>query len=145
MEPIRKKPNELRFEDISVGDCYTFQKQFTQDDLLQFSALSGDFNPLHVDETFEMTHHFNGNLVHGMLTASLFSTFIGMYCPGRNALYLSQTLKFLKPVFPNDLLTVVGTVKSKTEVFQTVTLKTEIFSNDQLKVSGKATAKILSI
>lgn len=143
MEQIRKKPASLNLSDISVGDVFTFDHTFTRDDVLSYSNLIGDFNPIHVDESFHLVSHFKGNLIHGMLAASLFSTLVGMYCPGENSLYLSQTLKFKKPLFPNDQLAVKGTVIHKNESLKVLTIKTEIFRNGEVAVTGEAMAKMM--
>jgi 3-hydroxybutyryl-CoA dehydratase len=143
MELMKSIPNDHNFYEISVGDVYSFNKSFSKEEVLEFGRLSGDLNPLHVGDPCEIGGYFNQNLVHGMLTASLFSTLIGMYCPGKNSLYLSQTLKFRKPVFTSDNLLVKGTVISKTDALQIITLKTEIIKEDQIVVYGEAMAKML--
>lgn len=139
---ISNNPNKLRFEDINIGDVYTFERRFTQQEVLDFGKLSGDLNPMHIDHEWNDASGFKRNLIHGMLTASLFSTLIGMYCPGENSLYLSQTLKFKKPVYPEDLLTVKGTVIHTNEILRVITLKTEIYKGDEVVVSGEAIAKM---
>lgn len=142
MELISKKPNKLRFTDIKIGDVYTFERRFTHQEVLDFGKLSGDLNPKHFDHESEDTPGQKRNLIHGMLTSSLFSTMIGMYCPGENSLYLSQTLKFKKPIYPGDLLTVKGTVIHTNEFLRIITLKTEIYKGDEVVVSGEAIAKM---
>jgi 3-hydroxybutyryl-CoA dehydratase len=107
------KPKELSLNDIKIGDAVSFSRIFTEKDVNDFAKLSGDENPLHMDEKYAETTKFKHRLVHGMLVGSLCSTLVGMYMPGKRCLYLNQTLSFKNPVFINDKLTIVGEVKSK--------------------------------
>lgn len=93
------------FDTLEIGQRASFTKTITDTDLALFVALTGDVNPLHVDEEFARRTRFGGRIAHGMLTASLLSTVVGMFLPGRGAIYRSQTLEFLKPVRPGDTLT----------------------------------------
>ena len=104
-----------KYEDIKIADVYSFVRTISKFDVLRFASLSGDFNPLHVDEKFGKKSKFGTNVVHGMLTASLFSTLIGMYCPGKNSLYLGQTLEFKAPLFYGDTVEVKGTILNKVD------------------------------
>jgi 3-hydroxybutyryl-CoA dehydratase len=89
---------------------FSFTRVFTSEDVLTFAKLSGDTNPLHIDEEYARTTKFKKPLVHGMLVASLCSRFVGMYIPGKRCLYIKQTLSFKNPVFVNDELVVTGRV-----------------------------------
>lgn len=135
------KAAQLRYEDIRVGAVYEFARTITKDDVMQFAELSGDHNPLHGDPAFGAKSQFGKNVVHGMLAASLFSTLIGMYCPGERALYMSQTLQFRKPIFYGDRVTVRGTVIAKNDSVQLVTMKTEIIRDSDVLIGGEAKAK----
>lgn len=95
------------FDDLSVGQRATFAKTLTEADLSLFVAITGDVNPLHVNEEFARRTLFGGRIAHGMLSASLFSTMVGMLLPGVGAIYRSQTLEFLLPVRIGDTLTAV--------------------------------------
>jgi acyl dehydratase len=94
-----------RIEDFEVGQHVTLRKTFTEDDLRKFVEITGDMNPLHVDEDFAARTRFRRRVLHGMLTASIFSTMVGMLLPGTGAIYRSQTLTFLRPVFPGETVT----------------------------------------
>lgn len=96
-----------RFEDLAVGQRASFSKTITDADLSHFVAITGDVNPLHVDDEFARSTFFGSRIAHGMLTASLFSTLVGMRLPGTGAIYRSQTLEFLKPVRVGDTVTAV--------------------------------------
>jgi len=94
-----------RIDDFQVGQHATFTKTFTEDDLRRFIEITGDVNPLHVDEEFAASTPFGRRVLHGMLTASIFSTMVGMLLPGTGAIYRSQTLKFLLPVHVGETVT----------------------------------------
>jgi len=139
-----KDPADLRFEDIQVGDRASFRHQITQDDIERFAALSGDRNPLHLDATYAQTTEFTRPIVHGMLLASLLSRLVGMYLPGRRALYLSQSLDFASPVYSGEQVEVIGWVQQKNEAMRVLVLRTEIYAPPQrLAVRGKAHVKVL--
>lgn len=91
--------------DFSVGQQASFSKTITEADIANFVAVSGDVNPLHIDEEFSKRTFFGQRVAHGILSASLLSTVIGMILPGTGAIYRSQTLEFLKPVHIGDTLT----------------------------------------
>ncbi|MEN8187994.1 MAG: MaoC family dehydratase [Thermodesulfobacteriota bacterium] len=92
------------FDDLKIGQKASLTKIITKEDLNHFIAITGDENPLHVDESFAKRTFFGQRIAHGMLSASLFSTLVGMYIPGIGAIYKSQTLEFLLPVFIGDTL-----------------------------------------
>ena len=92
------------FNDLKVGQTASLTKTITEEDLNHFIAITGDKNPLHVDESFAKQTLFGQRIAHGMFSASLFSTLVGMHIPGIGAIYKSQTLKFLRPVFIGDTL-----------------------------------------
>ncbi len=97
----------VTFGDVRVGQRATFSKTITDADVGHFVAITGDVNPLHVDEETARQTFFGSRIVHGMLSASLFSTLVGMHLPGFGAIYRSQTLEFLAPVRVGDTLTAV--------------------------------------
>lgn len=94
-----------RFEDLSVGQRAFITKTINESDLAHFIAITGDENPLHVDQAFAEKTFFGQRIAHGMLSASLFSTLVGMHIPGIGAIYKSQSLEFLRPVHIGDTLT----------------------------------------
>ena len=137
------KAKDLSLSDIKEGETYQFTKKITGNDVLEFANLTGDFNPLHVDKEFGEKSQFKRNIVHGMLVGSMFSTLIGMYCPGMKSLYLSQTLNFKIPIFYDDTVTVKGTVTAKNDAIHLITLKTEIIKEGKICIKGEAKIKIL--
>ena len=94
-----------RIDDFTIGQHASFTKTFTEDDVHRFIGITGDVNPLHVDDAFAAATKFGRRVLHGMLTASIFSTMVGMLLPGTGAIYRSQTLRFLLPVYVGDTVT----------------------------------------
>ena len=101
-----------RIEDFVAGQRASFRKTFTDEDLQRFIAITGDTNPLHVDDAFAAKTRFGRRVVHGMLAASIFSTMVGMRLPGTGAIYRAQTLRFLLPVYVGDTVTARFVVRS---------------------------------
>lgn len=135
---------DLRFEDIAVGDEVSFLVTIHERHTEQFAALSGDFNPLHVDEGYAASTPFGRRIVHGMFLASLFSRLVGMYLPGRRCLYLSQSLDFVQPVYIGDQIRIKGEVQRKEEVTKALVIRTAIHAlPDRLVVRGKAHVKVI--
>jgi len=129
---MHEKPLEYKFEDIESGDKKQFKITITEAMLDEFVNLSGDNNPLHMDANYARSTSFKQRVCHGMLLASFFSKLVGMYMPGKNALYLSQSLKFVSPCFINDEIVVEGEVLDKSIATKIITLKTTI-----IKTSGE--------
>ena len=90
------------FEDLAVGMEASYAKKITNDDVLAFADLSGDTNPVHLDDAYAAGTMFKQRIAHGFLTASLFSTVLGTKLPGPGCIYLSQSLKFRAPVHIGD-------------------------------------------
>jgi acyl dehydratase len=111
-------------DDVHVGATASWSKTITSADVQAFAALTGDDNPLHVDETFARNARFGRPIVHGMLVASLISTVLGRYLPGPGTIYLSQSLEFVRPVYPGDTITATVEVIRVREDQPVVTLAT---------------------
>lgn len=90
------------FEDLAVGMEASYSKKISNEDVLAFAELSGDVNPVHLDDEFAAGTIFKRRIAHGFLTGSLFSTVLGTKLPGPGCIYLSQSLKFRAPVYIGD-------------------------------------------
>lgn len=88
-----------------VGDAAEFSKTLTEADVVLFAGITGDLNPLHVDEVAAQASRFKGRIAHGMLSASFICTALGMRMPGPGTVHLKQTLSFTRPVRPGDTVT----------------------------------------
>jgi len=134
--------NEYNYEDIPVGKEFEFEKVFSLDDLKLFQKLTGDSNPLHTDKEYAMESGFEDQVVYGLLAGSLFSSLVGMMCPGKNNIYLTQNYNFKKPVYPNRKLIVRGKILDKIPGINMITIKTEILSEENILIDGIAKVKI---
>ncbi|SDK46710.1 3-hydroxybutyryl-CoA dehydratase [Aliiruegeria lutimaris] len=93
-------------EDLEVGMKRGLTKLITEEDIEKFAEVSTDHNPVHLDEEYAKETIFHGRIAHGMLTAGLISAVIGEQLPGHGTIYLGQTLKFMAPVRPGDMVNV---------------------------------------
>ena len=129
---------EYTFDEIEIGLTKQFQIIITESMIDDFAKISGDYNPLHMDEKFAQSRDFKNRVCHGMLLGSLFSRLIGMFVPGKYGLYFSQTLNFVNPTIVNQTVTVTGKVISKSESTKIIELKTTIKNSSHVLVDGKA-------
>lgn len=131
---------EVKFADIAIGDTASFSKTITEHDVYAFAGLSGNFNPVHVDEEFARNTRFKGRIAHGLLAAGLISTVIGTALPGANAIYLAQELVFKSPVMLGDTLTAQVEVVEKIEAKKRIIFKTSVTNqNGVVVIEGKDT------
>lgn len=136
--------NGYFFEDLKLGMKATVSRTITETDLRNFSGVSGDTNPMHLNEEYAMTTPFGGCIVHGMLTASLISAVIGTKLPGPGCIYMNQTLKFLAPVRVGNTVYAVATVRELMPEKKRVLLSTQCFVKDILVIDGEALIKVPS-
>ncbi len=126
-------------QDFEIGECAHFTRTITAQDVTTFATLTGDFNPLHVDQAYASRTRFGRCIAHGVLTAGLISTVLGMQLPGPGAIYLSQSLRFLAPVYPGDEITASVEVIGWRADKRIVTLKTTCSNQDDQDVlTGEA-------
>jgi 3-hydroxybutyryl-CoA dehydratase len=109
---------------LKVGDSAEMRKTIADEDVRAFAEVTGDRNPVHLDEEYAAATRFGQRIAHGMLGASLISAVLANELPGRGTVYLSQTLKFTAPVFLGDTVTARVTVKAVREDKPVVTLET---------------------
>jgi len=125
-----------------IGERAAVTRMITEDDVALFAGLSGDHNPIHLDEEYAAQSPFGGRIAHGLLTASLLSALLGMHLPGPGAIYLAQSLKFTAPVRIGDTVTASVEVISVRDEKRLVTLRTDCTNQDGvLVVTGEATIK----
>ena len=132
------------YNEIEIGDSFSVSKQVSQADVVNFAGIVGDFNPIHVNPQYAAKTRFGRNLAHGMLTASFISTCICCGLPGNNALYLSQNLKFVKPVYIGDTVTASVEVTEKKDKHQILILKTTVENQDgEIVIEGQAAVMVM--
>jgi 3-hydroxybutyryl-CoA dehydratase len=136
-----KEPRIVDYEKIHVGDIYSFNHMISEDDINAYANLIGDFNPMHIDDDYAKNTMYEGKISHGMLAASLFSTLLGMYCPGRDSIILAIDVKFKKPIRPNISLKISGEVISKVDAIKMLTFKLNLSDEENTLIVGEAKAK----
>jgi 3-hydroxybutyryl-CoA dehydratase len=130
----------LTVNEIKIGDTASYQRTVTEADVAMFGGISGDLNPAHFNDEYAKETIFKGRIVHGMLTASYFSTVFGTYLPGPGTIYLAQDLKFLKPVKFHDTIKAVVTATEINAEKNKVTFETVAYNqNGDVVVKGCAT------
>lgn len=128
---------------FKAGDSAQITKTIEQADVDAFAEVTGDHNPVHVDEEFAKTTRFGKRIAHGMLTASLISAVLANKLPGEGSVYLGQTLQFVAPVFPGDEITARVTVKAMREDKPILKLETVcVNQRDEVVIRGEATVLI---
>ncbi len=90
---------------LKQGDFYEEQVTLSQQQVIAFAELSGDKNPVHIDEKFAAETSFKKPIVHGIFSAAIFSRLLGTIFPGEGSIYLGQTLQFKRPVYPGEAYT----------------------------------------
>lgn len=136
--------NGYVFEDLAVGMSADYAKIVTEADILMFAEISGDFNPVHIDEDFARTTPFKGRIAHGMLSAGFISTVFGTRLPGPGCIYISQNLRFKAPVRIGDR--VVAKVEL-TELFpekKRASFRTTCSVDGKVILDGEATVMVPS-
>ncbi|RLD05957.1 MAG: enoyl-CoA hydratase [Chloroflexi bacterium] len=119
---------------IKIGDSASLTKSFSDTDVRSFAEISGDKNPLHLDDDYAAQTQFERRLVHGMLTAGLISAILGTKLPGEGSIYLSQSFNFRAPVFIGDTITARVTITKIREDKPIITAETICENQDGVVV-----------
>jgi 3-hydroxybutyryl-CoA dehydratase len=129
--------------DLAIGQSAELTRTITDADVMAFATLTGDFNPVHVDESAAAASPFGSRIAHGMLTASLFSTLLAMHLPGAGSIYLSQSVQFLRPVKLGDTITARVEITAIDAAKRRVSLATTIRNaRGKTVVDGEAVVQV---
>lgn len=126
-------------EDIEIGMLRSLTKAVTDHDIELFAQVTTDRNPVHLDESYAQDTIFGGRIAHGMLTAGLISAVIGEQLPGHGTVYLGQSLRFLAPVRPGDVVTAEVQVTDIDHAKRRVTMETRCLVDGKKVLVGEAT------
>lgn len=129
--------------ELRVGDAASFSKTISESDVYGFAGITGDMNPVHIDRQAAEASPFGGRVAHGMLTASLVSTVLGLRLPGPGTIFLSQSMRFLKPVYIGDTVTARVEVVEILEAKNRVRLTTRC-SNQSGDTVGEGEALVIA-
>lgn len=125
--------------ELKIGDTAEFAKTISEFDIYMFAGITGDFNPVHVNEDFAKQTFFKTRIAHGILTAGLISTVIGTKLPGTGCIYVKQDLNFLAPVRIGDTITARVEIVEILDKKNRIRLKTTCFNqNDTRVLDGEA-------
>lgn len=130
--------NGYFLEDLKPGMSASYGKTISEADIVLFAGVSGDTNPVHLDQTFAETTPFKTRIAHGMLSAGFISTVIGTKLPGPGAIYMSQTLRFKAPVKIGDTVTATCTITEVIAEKKRAVLQTVCKVGDTVVIEGEA-------
>ncbi|WP_129409966.1 MaoC family dehydratase [Marinitoga lauensis] len=129
----------MKYEDIKLNQTYEVKRRITAKMVETFAEITGDKNPVHLDEEFASKTVFKKRIAHGILSVGLISAVLGMEFPGPGTIYMKQDTKFLKPIYLDEEITIKITVKEKIEEKSRLVLTTQIIKEDgKLAVDGEA-------
>jgi len=132
-------PDPRPMTDFAVGQRAVYRRPIAIEDIEAFGRLIGDYNPLHFEQAYAERTRFRGRISHGMLTASLISTALGMKLPGPGGVYLRQDADFLRPVVAGDTVTVIVEVTGINVERRRIVLRTECYNQrDEKVLTGEA-------
>ena len=130
--------------DIKIGDTFSTTREVTDELIRDFAELSGDHNPIHLDEGFARSTRFGERIAHGMLSGAFISAVLGNEFEARKIVYLGQTMRFTAPTFIGDIITTTATVTKIRPEKQIITLSTECRKQTgEVTLTGEAKVMIL--
>jgi 3-hydroxybutyryl-CoA dehydratase len=134
---------EYTFDNLIIGATEEINIDVSQESIEHFARLSGDFSPIHIDESFAKESGFESQVVHGMLLGAFVSRLIGMKLPGKFGVLQKIDLGFRKPCYAPSKLTIRGTIETKSAAVKLITLSITILqSTDVIIAKGKASVMI---
>lgn len=144
MEKEVKCPVTDGFEmNFQIGDRTSLRRTITEADIINFAGITGDFNPIHMDEEYAKTTLFKGRIAHGLLSATLISSVLGNKLPGPGCIYLKQDLRFLAPVRIGDTITAEVEVLEMIEINRKLRLRTTCKNQEgKIVLDGEALVRL---
>lgn len=136
---------QRNYEDIGVGETASLSKTIIAEDVHKFASIIDDDNPVHLDPEYAKTTMFGGPIAHGMHTAAFFTTLIATRLPGVKGIYVSQEIKFVRPVRIGDTIEARATVTAKNDEKQRITLRTTVQNQQgEIVIDGQAVIAVMS-
>lgn len=130
--------DSFSINEITVGMTVSYSQTITEDNIKAFAAISGDINPVHLDEEYAANSRFKKRIAHGLLSASFFSALFGTKLPGTGCVYVSQNLVFKRPVYIGDIVEAIVTVDSIDVKTKRVFFKTIAKVDSKIVIDGEA-------
>lgn len=125
-------------DEIEVGMSASYSQTITDTDVKSFAGISGDHNPVHLDEVYAENSRYKKRIAHGLIGASFFSAIFGTKLPGKGCVYVGQNLSFKRPVYLGDTVTAVVTVTSVDDKKNRVFFETKCFVKNKIVIDGTA-------
>jgi 3-hydroxybutyryl-CoA dehydratase len=135
--------NAYSWDELTVGLSHCFDAIVTEQMMSGFLAQTGDINPLHVDAEYARSRGFDSVVVYGLLASSFYSTLVGVYLPGRDALLHGLNLSFQKPVYVGVPLQVFGQISVLSEAYRRIEIAASISSNGEQLSKAKILVGLL--
>tara|TARA_B100002019_G_scaffold248043_1_gene226794 strand:+ start:955 stop:1365 length:411 start_codon:yes stop_codon:yes gene_type:complete len=129
---------KINLSKIKIGDFAEVKKRMTFDMVKGFADISGDYNPVHLDEEYAAKSRYKKQIIHGLMATSLFSGIFGTKLPGQGCVYKSQSIRFKRPIYIGDTVTArveVSSVNSKKKI---VSFYTKCFVNEKVMIDGES-------
>lgn len=131
-------PDTKYYEDLEIGQAHETVHMIREEDITKFAEVSGDYNPLHMDDEFAAQTPFGQRIAHGALTASYISGILGNNLPGPGAIFTGLSMRFRRPVFIGDEVTVRAEVSEKNDRGNRVTMKVACIVKGKKVITGEA-------
>jgi 3-hydroxybutyryl-CoA dehydratase len=131
-------------EDLQVGQSASYERAISEADVREFALMSGDFNPVHLDEAYAQNTRFKGRIVHGMLPVTFVSTVLGTRLPGAGCIFMGASFRFKAPVRIGDTVVATCTVREINAPKSRVTFDCACSVGDTVVVEGEALVKVPS-
>ncbi len=125
-------------DEITIGMSASYSQTLTDSDVKQFARVSGDHNPVHLDENYAENSRYKKRIAHGLLSASFFSALFGTKLPGKGCVYVGQNLNFKRPVYLGDTVTATVTVSSLDVLKKRVFFETKCTVKNKVVIDGTA-------
>lgn len=138
-----KSPASKTWDQLKVAACVECPFSFNQADLDSFSKLSGDFNPLHLDQSYARARGFEGTVVYGALIVAAVSRLLGMELPGPGCLWQSISLQFTGPLYAGQKARVIGQIVYANPELSVLRVALEVKNGERLIARGQAQAQVL--
>ena len=120
-----------KFKNLQLGQSESFKIKLKKEIIKKFISISKDYSKIHTNKKFACKYNFKDKIIHGMLLGAFYSRFIGIYLPGKFSLLMSMDIKFNKPIYLNDVITIKGQIVHLNNSYKVATIK--IYATNQLK------------
>ena len=130
--------NNVSIDDMYVGMEVQSKRIIIEKDINDFAKISGDFNPIHIDDDYAKKSRYKKKIAHGLMSASFFSALFGTELPGNGCVYTSQSLKFKRPIFVGDEVNTLIKIKSIDKEKRKIIFTTQCIVKSKIVIDGEA-------